>query len=193
MTKGSYFILPFAMMAVVACTPKHTVDEQMVGSFDSVTQTDATESLYPSTLANDQRQAASLSEYLNAISDPAYVDMYLKHEPKTHTVVLFTDADTKERQAWFEKLRQKFGTDIRLQKAVLTKVKAQREFGQIKVLLNRHQIDLQGGYDIEFERHQVRVDETDYERAKQLLQALPFGSRIDLHTGGLAVPEAGLN
>ena len=105
MTKGSYFILPFAMMAVVACTPKYTVDEQMVGSFDSVTQTDATESLYPSTLANDQRQAASLSEYLNAISDPAYVDMYLKHEPKTHTVVLFTDADTKERQAWLEKPR----------------------------------------------------------------------------------------
>ena len=141
MIKGSYFILPFAMMAVVACTPKHKVDGQMVGSFDSVMQADATESLYPSTLANDQRQAASLSEYLNAISDPAYVDMYLKHEPKTLTVVLFTDADTKERQAWLEKLRQKFGTDIRLQKAVLTKVQAQREFDQIKVLLNRHQID----------------------------------------------------
>ena len=72
-------------------------------------------------------------------------------------------------------------------------MQAQQEFDQIKVLLNRHQIDLQGGYDIEFERPQVRVDEVNYERAKQLLQALPFGSRIDLHTGGLAVPEAGLN
>lgn len=149
-----------------------------------------TDSLYSVQLADFQNNAVGLSEYLNAINNPAYVDMHLKHDPK-QTVVLFTDANTERRQIWFANLQDKFGKQLVLKQATISKTQADGEWAQISTIFNKQGIAMNGGYDIETERHQVSVDAADAERAAQLLKSLPYFSRIDIKAGALAVSEMG--
>lgn len=144
--------------------------------------------LYDVGLVITQENAIGLSEALNQHNDPNYGDMYITHKPY-RIVVLFTDADTPKRQAWFARLPTKLKKQAVLKTSKYSIATANKGMNQISGQLMQAGVDFVGGFDVEMQVFHISVSPEKYDIAKQAMAGLDFVQDIRLVGQGLPVSE----
>ncbi|UXZ05495.1 hypothetical protein [Moraxella nasicaprae] len=144
--------------------------------------------LYDVELVITQENAIGLSEALNQHNDPNYGDMYITHKPY-RIVVLFTDADTPKRQAWFARLPTKLKKQAVLKTSKYSIATADKGMNQISGQLMQAGVDFAGGFDVQMQVFHISVSPEKYDIAKQAMAGLDFVQDIRLVGQGLPVSE----
>jgi hypothetical protein len=122
-----------------------------------------------------QAEILALSERLNADNDPAYGDIFIKHEPVFKIVISF--ADKSDRKPFLESLDPKLRRYVQLRTAKKSRSVFNRELEELNAAVRNMTIPFTSHYDLETERFVVTV--ADAAAADRVRAALPAARKIE--------------
>jgi hypothetical protein len=122
-----------------------------------------------------QNEILELSERLNTENDPAYGDIFIKHEPVYKIVVSF--ADKADRKPFLESLDPKIRRYVQLRTAKKSRGLAARELEEINAALRPLSLAYGARYNLESERFVITVENAA--AVERVRAALPDTRKVE--------------